>query len=51
MNIPEQSDLVCLSCGRKNGYLIPLAPVWHFATCTKCRYKSSVTAQTKPDHD
>jgi len=48
MNIPEQGELVCLACGQKHGYKIPLPAIWHYATCIKCHDKSSVTKQIHP---
>lgn len=48
MNIPEQGQLVCVDCGRKHGYKVPLPTVWHYATCILCHSKNSVTKQVHP---
>jgi hypothetical protein len=50
MNIPEQGQFVCVSCGRKYGYqlIAPPPTIWHYATCTVCHAKGTVTQQVHP---
>lgn len=47
MNIPEQGNLICRPCGRKDGMQPLASAIWHYATCVKCRRKDSVTEQAK----
>ncbi len=48
MNIPEQGNLMCRSCGQKSGLRPSESAIWHYATCVRCRYKNAVTEQVKP---